>query len=53
MISLTNEEFRTLTQYRRKNFGLNLEQKSMLTEGRLNKYIADKRVTVASQNIRE
>lgn len=42
MLSLTNEEFRTLTEYMKGNFGINLEKKRTLIEGRLTNYVLEK-----------
>jgi chemotaxis protein methyltransferase CheR len=42
MLSLTNDEFNTLTNYMKSNFGINLEKKRTLIEGRLTNYVIDK-----------
>ena len=42
MISLTNDEFSALTTFMKDNFGINLDKKRTLIEGRLNKYLSDK-----------
>ncbi len=42
MLSLTNEEFSKLTGYMKANFGINLEKKRSLIEGRLTNYVLEK-----------
>ena len=49
MLSLTNEEFHTLTHYMKSNFGINLEKKRTLIEGRLTNYVLEKGFTGFSQ----
>jgi len=41
MLNLTNDEFNTLTNYMKSNFGINLEKKRTLIEGRLTNYVLD------------
>lgn len=42
MLQLTNDEFSTLINYMRRNFGINLEKKRTLIEGRLTNYVLDR-----------
>jgi chemotaxis protein methyltransferase CheR len=49
MLSLTNEEFFTLTDYMKNNFGINLEKKRTLIEGRLTNYLVDRGFSNFSQ----
>lgn len=42
MLNLTNDEFLTLTGYMKRNFGINLEKKRTLIEGRLTNYVLDR-----------
>lgn len=49
MLSLTNDEFYTLTNYMRNNFGINLEKKRTLIEGRLTNYLVERGFSNFSQ----
>lgn len=42
MLSLTNEEFNTLTHYMKSTFGINLEKKRTLIEGRLTNFVLER-----------
>jgi chemotaxis protein methyltransferase CheR len=42
MLSLSNDEFVILTDFVRSNFGINLERKKSLVEGRLSGYLRDR-----------
>jgi chemotaxis protein methyltransferase CheR len=49
MLSLTTDEFTTLTDYMRSAFGINLEKKRTLIEGRLTNYVLDRGFSTFSQ----
>jgi chemotaxis protein methyltransferase CheR len=49
MLSLTNEEFFTLTDYMKSNFGINLDKKRTLIEGRLTNYLVGRGFSNFSQ----